>query len=57
MLNAQLRCDIVDDTNFSGDKKGPVVMTLFLERVKKKKKTVRFYRDLNSDRWIQSPEC
>ena len=35
MLNAQLRCDIVDDTNFSGDKKGPVVMTLFLERVKK----------------------
>ena len=53
MLNAQLRCDIVDDTNFSGDEKGPVVMTLFLERVK----TVRFCRDLNSDRWIQSPEC
>ena len=21
------------------------------------KETIRFHRDLNSDRWIQSPEC
>ena len=26
-------------------------------KIENANKEIRFYRDLNSDRWIQSPEC
>ena len=29
----------------------------FPKKGEEKMKKMRFYRDLNSDRWIQSPEC
>ena len=38
----------------TGNLKGDEALQISVREISKK---VRFYRDLNSDRWIQSPEC